>query len=427
MSAQPAQPAQPSRLPVLIVVGGTDPVYRGYCVEAAAAEHRLVLIDNVAPTGMLADLVADHEVADIREPAQIIAAGLALAMRHDIAGVLTWEEYALVPTAALAERLGVRGNSVASMLACRDKGTTRRVLERAGVPSARSVRVESPELGRSVAAAIGYPVVLKPASHAASIGVVKVENPEQFASAWEFASAGAGEQGPEGYGVLVEEYLDGPEVSVECVTIAGETTALAVTRKEIAFAPYFEEIGHTVMADDPILPAVALVARRALSALGVSDGISHVEMRLTATGPRIIEVNARLGGDWIGRLVRMATGLDLPAIAASIAADVTPDLTATHAGAAAVRLVYAPASGTLAKRHLGIRPTLRGGAGLREYGWLLPEGARVELPPNGDLDSARIGYLITSGPTLAAARTALQNAEGALTVRITADDNAQAA
>jgi biotin carboxylase len=414
------------RASALVVVGGTDPVYRGYCMEAAAAEHRLVLIDTAPPTGLIAGLVADHEVADTHDAGQVVAAGLALAARHDIAGVLTWDEYALVPAAALAERLGVRGNSVESMLACRDKGSTRRLLDQAGVPSARSVRVDSEKTAASVAAAIGYPVVLKPSSHAASIGVIKVNHPQDFSAAWEFASAGADEQGPEGFGVLVEEYLDGPEVSVECVTIAGETIALAVTRKEVAFEPHFEEVGHTVVADDPALPVVAPVARQALEALGVTDGVSHVEMRLTATGPRIIEVNGRIGGDWIGRLVRMATGLDLPGIAASLAADVTPDLMATHSGAAAVRLVYPPASGVLAERRLGAVPTARGEAGLREYGWLLQEGERVELPPHGDLDSARIGYLIASGPTLDAARGARQDAENTLTLRITTGDQSAA-
>ncbi|NED87458.1 carboxylase, partial [Streptomyces sp. SID11233] len=68
---------------------------------------------------------------------------------------------------------------------------------------------------------------------------------------------------PEGSGVLVEEYLAGPEVSVECVTHQGITTALAVTRKEVGFAPYFEETGHTVDAADPLLPEVAPVAIQA--------------------------------------------------------------------------------------------------------------------------------------------------------------------
>ncbi|GAQ58957.1 ATP-grasp domain-containing protein [Streptomyces acidiscabies] len=401
--------------PVVIVVGGTDPVYRGYCVEGASSEHRLVLIDTAAPAGRVAELVLDHEVADTRDTASVLAAGLALAARHEIAGVLTWDEYALLPTAVLTERLGLRGNSVAAVRACRDKGTTRRLLAEAGVPSARSVRVSSREEAVLAAARIGYPVVLKPASHAASIGVVRVDTPEGFASGWEFAAAGAGEQGPEGSGVLVEEYLDGPEVSVECVTLAGETVVVAVTRKEIGFAPFFEEVGHTVTADDPLLPVVAPVARGALRALGVTDGVQHVEMRLTSSGPRIIEVNARIGGDWIGKLVGLATGLDLPAVATSIAADRTPDLTAVHRASAAVRIVYPPASGILTERRFPVD-----GSQVREAGWLREPGESVLLPPEGDLSAARIGYLITSAPTLAEAEAARRDAEEAIVLDVRA-------
>lgn len=409
--------AQLSR-PVLVIVGGTNPIYRGYCMQSAAADHRLVLIDSTAPRGPVDELVTDHEVADVQDVEAVVAAGLALAERHEIAGVLTWNEYSLVPAAALTERLGLRGNTVASMLACRDKGATRRLLAEAEVPSAASVRVDSLKAASRAADGIGYPVVLKPASHAAGIGVVRVDGPEGLPEAWQFAAAGAREQGTEGTGVLVEEYLDGPEVSVECVTFAGETIAVAVTCKELGFAPYFEEVGHTVTADDPLLPVVAPVARQALRALGVTDGIQHVEMRLTDSGPRISEVNARIGGDFIGRLVHLATGLDLPAIASAIATDRAPDLTPTRHGSAAVRILHPATSGTLLERRLPAHSVGAGGGELREVGWLRSVGENVALPPQGSLYEARIGYLITTAPTLSGAEAARLAAEEAIVVRI---------
>ncbi|MGW4345297.1 ATP-grasp domain-containing protein [Streptomyces sp. NPDC004690] len=406
-----------SARPLVLVVSPGDETYRGYCLQSVAAACDVVLLTGTEPSWEK-PYILDHAVADPHDTAALLAAGLALAERHEVAGVLTWDEYALVPAATLAARLGVRTSPVDAMLACRDKGTTRRLLAEAAVPSARSVRVDSLTAAAEAAAKIGYPVVLKPASHAASIGVIRTQAPHDLAAAWEFAAAGAGEQGPEGHGILIEEYLDGPEVSVECATLAGETTVLAVTRKELSFAPYFEEVGHTVTADDPLLPVVAPVARQALRALGVTDGVQHVEMRLTATGPRIIEVNARIGGDFIGRLVHLATGLDLPAIAASIAADRVPDLTPTRSHAAAVRMVYPPVSGVLTECHLPLQPARRSEAGVREVGWFHQAGDRVALPPDGDLDTARIGYLITSAPTLAQAKTARQDAEQALVLHV---------
>ncbi|OKI45430.1 carboxylase [Streptomyces sp. TSRI0281] len=401
----------------MIVVGGTDPVYRGYCVERAAAAYPIALIDTKQPSWQQ-HLMVDHEVADTHDPEAVVAAGLALAARHPIAGVVTWDEYTLVPTAELAARLGVPGNSAAAMTACRDKATSRRLFAEHSVPSATSTRVDTLAEATDAALRTGFPVVLKPSSHAASIGVVRVDTPEGLPTAWEFAAAGAGEQGPEGSGVLVEEYLSGPEISVECVTQNGVTTALAVTRKEVAFPPYFEEVGHTVDADDPLLPEVTPVALQAVRALGVTDGVQHVEMRLTASGPRIIEVNSRIGGDLIGKLVRLATGLDLPRIAADIACGQIPDLTPTAHTTAAIKILYPPATGILSTRNLAIVPGPEY-PWLYEVTWLRDVGERVVLPPTGDLDTSRVGFLIVSADSPDATRDWLSSLADRLTLSVT--------
>ncbi|WP_416484240.1 ATP-grasp domain-containing protein [Streptomyces sp. CL12] len=404
-----------ANLPLLIVVGGTDPIYRGYCLEQAAAAYPIALIDAKPPTWQR-HLVVDHEVADTHDSEAVVAAGLALAARHPVAGVVTWDEYTLVPTAELVARLGLPGNSVPAMAASRDKATSRRRFTEHGVPSAKSTRVGTLEGAAVAAERTGFPVVLKPSSHAASIGVIRVDTPHELPAAWEFAAAGADEQGPEGSGVLVEEYLWGPEVSVECVTQGGITQALAVTRKEVAFPPYFEEVGHTVSDDDPLLPAVAPVAARAVRALGVTDGIQHVEMRLTPSGPRIIEVNARIGGDLIGKLVRLATGLDLPRIAADVACGKSPDLTRRTNGTAAIKIVYPPATGSLTVRHLETAAPDR--PWLHQVTWLRDVGEHVALPPEGNLDSARVGFFIVTADSPESARDRLDSLSAELSLAV---------
>ncbi|MFG2370521.1 acetyl-CoA carboxylase biotin carboxylase subunit family protein [Streptomyces sp. NPDC048504] len=405
-----------STRPLLIVVGGTEPVFRGYCVEQAAAAYPIAVIDTKPPSWQQ-HLVVDHEVADTHDPAAVVAAGLALAARHPIAGVVTWDEYTLVPSAELTARLGLPGNSTVAMNACRDKATSRRLFAEHGVPSAASTRVDTLAEATTAAVRTGFPVVLKPSSHAGSIGVIRVDTPELLPSAWEFAAAGAGEQGPEGSGVLVEEYLSGPEISVECVTQHGVTTALAVTRKEVAFPPYFEEVGHTLSAGDPLLPEVAPIAVQAVRALGVTAGVQHVEMRLTASGPRIIEVNSRIGGDLIGQLVRLATGLDLPRIASDVACGQVPDLTPTAHGTAAIKLVYPPASGTLSARALAIHPGPEF-PWLHQVTWLRDVGERVVLPPAGNLDTSRVGFFVVTADSPEAAQDSLSRLTDALALSV---------
>jgi biotin carboxylase len=406
-----------STRPLLIVVAGTDQVYRGYCLESVAAAYDVALIDTKPPTWQ-EHLVIDHETADTRDPAAVGAAGVALAARRTISGVVTWDEYALVPTATLAAHLGLRGSTPSSMGAARNKAASRARFAEHGVPSAKSTVVDSLAHATAVAHRTGFPIVLKPASHAASIGVIRVDRPEELPAAWAFASAGAGGQGREGYGVLVEEYLSGPEISVECATVDGITTPLAVTRKDVGFVPYFEEVGHTVSADDPLLPEAGPVAVQAVRALGITHGVQHVEMRLTSSGPRIIEVNARIGGDVIGRLVRLATGLDLPRIAADIACGNVPSLTPTKARAAAVKILYAPATGILTTRHLPAKPGVQP-PWLRQVAWLREVGDYVALPPQGDADTARVGFFVVTADTPARARSRITDIQERLTLTIT--------
>ncbi|GGR03690.1 ATP-grasp domain-containing protein [Kitasatospora griseola] len=400
---------------VLLVLGSGDRAYRSYCLASAAGRSPLVLVNATDPTWQL-DYVRDHEVAHLGDLEQLRWAVARLTERHTVKGVVTWDEYALVPAAHVAADLGVPGQSSATAAACRNKSASRAVWASEGVPSAQSIRVTSLVTAARAARRIGYPVVLKPSAHAGSIGVIKVENPDDLPGAFAYASGRAEDQGEEGSGILVEEYLAGPEVSVECVTVHGITIAVAVTRKELGPEPHFEEVGHVVSAGDPLLAQVGPVAEAALDALGMNSGVSHVEMRLTADGPRLIEVNGRIGGDLIGHLVRLATGIDLAAAAADIALGREPDLTPTRSAAAGVRFLYPATSGTV--RTARPRPELGNPAWLERLVWECEPGRQVLLPPAGDLGTARLGHLVVTGADAAQVHEHLAHAEGLLDIAV---------
>lgn len=380
--------------PLVLVVDSGDQTYRGYCLEQVAAFYDVVLLTGTEPSWEKPYIV-DHAVADLHDTTALFSAGRALAARHEIAGVVTWSEWHLVPTARLARALGLPSNSVEVMRACRNKAIARTLFARHGVPSAASRTARSLLEAGLATMTIGYPAVFKPAAFAGSIGVIRVDRPEELPSAFEFASAGAS-QSRESTAVLVEEYLDGPEISVECVTHHGVTTAVAVTRKSLGPAPYFNETGHTVDARDPLLALVAPVASAAIRALGITDGIQHVEMRLADGRPRLIEVNARIGGDMIGHLVRIATGIDLPKAAADLACGRTPDPTPTRCGAAGIRMLYPTASGTLTERKIN-QPFAAHTPWLQQVQWTRQVGDPLLLPPDGDLFTARAGFYIVTG------------------------------
>ncbi|GAA1159863.1 ATP-grasp domain-containing protein [Streptomyces hebeiensis] len=387
-----------SARPLVLVVSPGDETYRGYCLKQVAAAYDVVLLTSTEPSWETPYIV-DHAVADLNDTTALLAAGRALAACHELAGVVTWDEWHLVPTAQLARALGLPTNTPEVTRGCRNKATARTLFARHGVPSAASVSVRTLTEAEAAADRTGYPVVLKPAAHAGSIGVLRVDTPDQLSTAYRAAGQTAG-LGRENTSVLVEEYLDGPEISVECVTHHGATTVVAVNRKILSPPPFFEQLGHSVDATDPLLDAVAPAARAAIRALGISDGVSHVEMRLVDGRPRLIEVNGRLAGDMIGHLVHLATGVDLPRAAADIACDLTPDLTPTRSSAAAIRLIYPKTSGTLTHLHLdGPHPPW-----LDQVRFQHRPGEQLLLPADGgNLYTARIGYLITTGPTAAIA------------------------
>ncbi|WP_204357864.1 MULTISPECIES: ATP-grasp domain-containing protein [unclassified Streptomyces] len=381
--------------PVVLVVAPNDELYRGYCLRSVAAAYDTVVI-TPAPLTWEKPLVVDYEVTDPYDIQALLAAGEALAARRPISAVLTWNEMLLVNTAELAQHLGVATDAPDILHGCRNKATSRELFDHYRVPSARSLKTANLLEAALAAEFIGYPVVVKPAGQAGSVGVIRVDRAEELPAGFEFATEGASLWGGESTDVLVEEYLDGEEISVECVTHRGVTTPVAVTRKQLAFAPYFEEVGHTVDAADPLLRRVGPVAQAAVAALGLTTGIQHVEMRLTSTGPRIIEVNGRIGGDLIGKLVLLATGIDLPRAAADLALGVQPDLTPTRRQAAAVALLYPEVSGTLVER--GIDPAFFDDTDwLEQASWILSPGQQVALPPEGDVDVARVGLYVVTG------------------------------
>ncbi|GGX54370.1 ATP-grasp domain-containing protein [Streptomyces noursei] len=391
---------------LLLIIGSGPAPMQQYLLERAAADYPLLLIED-QPLTWQRPYVVDHEVvADPTDPVALCAAADALAARWPLAGVLTWSENHVLSTARLAERLGLSGNPPRAALAARDKALGQQCFAAAGVPAAASTWVHSLDAAASAAERVGYPVVLKPASHTGSIGVTRVDTIGDLPRSWDIATAAVAHQGPEGQGALLQEYLDGPEVSVETVTYQGTTTAVALTRKTLGFAPHFLATAHSVTAEDPLLQTVAPLAAQALKALGITDGVSHVEMRFTVTGPRVIEVNARLAGDRIGDLVLRATGVDLPRAAAAIACGNAPDLQPTKRCSAAIGMLYPPADGVVTTRHL-----TPGSTDEEEFHWLCDIGDHVTRTPSTTTpNNTRAGFAIVTGPTVGQAQQRLADA-----------------
>lgn len=282
-------------------------------------------------------------------------------------GVITSCDYYLPTVARIAGHLGLPGPGPEAVEnACR-KDATRRVLADAGLPGPRfAVHEEWADLARA-AREIGYPLVAKPVDLCAGMYVRRVDDEAQLAdlvrALADFPVNARGQRRTPA--VLLEELLDGPEVSVETVSYAGAVHMVGVTDKSIGGAPAFIETGHMFPAALPLadLDAAEQTALGALKALGLTDGVvAHTEIKLTSDGPRVVEVNPRPAGNRITELVRHVTGIDLAAAFVDVALGRRPDLRRTDTGlrSAAVGFLVPDRAGTLEALDAGQLDTAEG-------------------------------------------------------------------
>jgi biotin carboxylase len=380
----------------LLVVGSGRREFREYAMAGIASRGPIALLDAAQPAWTASHVRSFHAVGPMTGE-RIVEVGRSVAERHGAAGVLTYDERYVEPAAVLARELGLPGPGVEAARACRDKWQTRQRLAAAGVGAVRARLVTTEAEATDAAAEIGLPVVLKPRALGGSIGVVRADSPEQVAAGFDTAASAVFEGAPvTQHGVLVEEYVDGPEFSIDSVVRDGRARPVFVARKTVGLAPYFEELGHVVDARGvDSLPGLEPFLRAVHGALAFRDGTTHTEVRCARDGYRVIEVNARLGGDLIPFLGGLATGVDLPAAAAAVALGGEPNLSHTREGAAAVRFLYPDRDMTLGD--VRVPPDVAAWPTVVEAHVLLPTGAVLRLPPRGYL--ARVAVVVVAGPT----------------------------
>jgi biotin carboxylase len=228
--------------------------------------------------------------------------------------VFTVCDYYLNHVGELCRRLELPSAFCPAVATARDKALTRRRLDEAGIPNAAHLLTADLEAALEFARRVGYPLVCKPADLASSAFVRRVDSDAElhvtFAGIAGFRKNFRGQHREPA--VLLEEWLAGDEFSVEAITHEGRTTILGVTDKVVAREPYFIEVGHQFPArlDEADRAAIHAYVTRCLAAIDFREGVSHTEVKLTPSGPRLVEINPRPGGNYIVDLVRLVTGVD---------------------------------------------------------------------------------------------------------------------
>ncbi|PKW00310.1 ATP-grasp domain-containing protein [Streptomyces sp. 1222.5] len=306
----------------VLLIGGVD----AHVDRFTALGVKIVLIqhpDKVTEHQMRAVdvlLVVDYTDWDTVRPYAEAARAV-----HGVDAVVSLTEPGLNPASRLGDLFGLtdgRRHEVSRRM--RDKWLMRRHLADRGLPVPHTAQVSDRASLDAFGERAGYPFIVKPVSTTAGFGLLRAESPQDLDRVWARVrelDGGRTDRGSTMFtvdGFLMESYIDGPEFSVEALSFAGRHVVVAVTEKLTA-EEHFAELGHAVPArlSGTDRQRLTGAVEEFLTAMGVTDGPSHTEIRLSSRGPVVIESHNRLGGGHIVDLVEAAYGIDMIAYGAA--------------------------------------------------------------------------------------------------------------
>lgn len=348
----------------------------------------------------------DGYIAGGTGPSEIADTIGRLAERHrsdPFDGVVTYWDHGVLPCAQIGGALNLPASSPAAAERVRNKAASRDALAHAGIRQPRYARVADADGLAQAAGWVGLPAVYKPCGGAGSAGVQHIASAADLARAQQVVQTLLTPERDSFFGYypgefLLEEFVCGVEVSVEGIVADGRPHCVGVTAKSLSPGTFLEsQHVFPAMLAQPDRQAAIAIAEDAVRATGIDWCGFHVELILTADGPAVVEVNGRLGGDFIAsHLVPLACGVDLMAASLQAAVGECPDLRPTSAGAACVRFMVAERAGTVLSA-TGVERA-RQLPGVSELGQNKGPGDRVLLPPDSYFD-ARLAYVISHAET----------------------------
>lgn len=377
---------------------------------------------NVVAVDMNPDAIGFKEDGVIKEVVSTIDIPkvIEVAKKHKIDGVMTLaSDMPMRTVAAVSKELGLVGIDEDTAVKATDKACMRDALKAAGVPIPLYYRVKNKDEFADAVDKIksaGCKVIVKPADNSGSRGVNLLSDDSDPSVAYDYAA----EYSRDGE-ILVEEFMDGAEVSVETIAVNGEVNVLQITDKITTGAPYFVETGHTQPSrlDAATKEEIKRVAIAANKAIGIKSGPSHTEIKVTKGGPKIVELGARLGGDCITtHLVPLSTGVDMVECCIKIALGESPDITVKCDRGSAIRY-FEQEAGVIEK--IDGLDDAEESDGVKQVSVVHGVGEEVTEIVNS---ASRVGFVIADGATADEAATNAENAAKKVKVVIRKDKNA---
>jgi biotin carboxylase len=282
-----------------------------------------VIVADGNPHALARDMADQFEAIDLKDKEALLAVARGCAAHGGLDGIFTAGTDFSSSVAWVAERMNLPGVPYQTAMRATDKCLMREAFERAGVPSPRFACWNGQGDPRSVlSSTLEFPLVVKPVDNMGARGVQRVDNPDALADSCVKARALSRSSR-----VIVEQYMEGSEFSLDAVVDHGRVTVCGIADRHIFFPPSFVEMGHTIPTE--VGPSTARSIGKAfaagIAALGIDSGAAKGDIKLTPRGPMIGEIAARLSGGYMsGWTFPLSCGVEVTEAALDIAVGISP-------------------------------------------------------------------------------------------------------
>ncbi|MFP7736759.1 ATP-grasp domain-containing protein [Priestia aryabhattai] len=397
-----------------------------YVILVSPRDNEVQLVQQQGyKTILLRKEISFDEIFDVDVPIEIdlnneevvLEKCLELANQLDIISVFTMNEYRIPLASKISELLQLKYKlPYEASLNCRNKKMARQKLNEAGIGEVQYRLINTQSDLKTELEGIDFPLIVKPSNDSGSKNVYLCNNEAEISTAIKHIVQS--EKNIVGQSldadIMIEEFLNGPEFSIESVTVNGQTTIIGITKKLVTPYPLSIEVGHDFPAN---LHAneekeIRELVEESLAVLGVDFAVTHTEVKLTNKGPRIVEVNARPGGDEIPHLVKAVTGIDLKSLAFLVTLGKgidSLDLSSSTVPSASIRFLLANQEGKVSFNEQFQS------AYIKEQKWYVKNGESVKRTES---NFDRLGYFIVYGDEQNLSSSKVDSVEKGFSVKI---------
>ncbi|SHK19367.1 ATP-grasp domain-containing protein [Paramaledivibacter caminithermalis] len=391
--------------------------YKKNIFKHVGAKNNIYLLTNKTPTWEN-DFICDYRIIDTFNKLDTLKSAMELESLYGIDGAMIIAEPYVEVAGVIFDALGFPGVSEEVSRNCRNKFEMKKCFINHGVPVAEGFQVHTKDEFIRAALKMDNSFIVKPIASWGSYGVKRVRNKSK-----KYLEKIYNEIIEHTYRMnkstvlLVEEYLDGKELSVEALVYDGEVFPLAINDKPTPLeGPYFFDLDYVINFENSQEEEKEIfeITKKALKALGIQNGAAHLEMRCTSRGYKVLEAACRLGGGSIPDAVEKAVGVNMYEQYMNIALGIKPQISKHKLMCAGVRIIYRYKEGII--KAINNVEEVCMWDGIEDISIRVKPGYKIILPPKNYKIS--LGYIFATGNSLRGVTDLLKRADEKISFQI---------